>query len=334
MEQALLEYFYGGATITPFFVAFVAGLLSFLSPCTLPLVPLYMAYISGISLAELSSSASEGTKDASNQSFDKQNFANQNFAKQDSLKNDLSQTNPQAPTQNTKSHTEISTKSHSAQNSTQTSASSSTLKSTILNTSTQNPKPLHLSNIRYMIFARSFAFVLGFSLVFILAGIALRSVFFVLDSALLEILAGVVVLIFGLHFLGIFHLKWLYASKKFQLKATYPALKILAPFVLGVSFALGWSPCTGPIFGAIALMASTSTQGFVLLCLYALGFALPFLILAFALERGFELIERFKPHLRKVEILSGILLICVGAFMISGDFSSYLGKISQWIATI
>lgn len=185
-----------------------------------------------------------------------------------------------------------------------------------------------------MIFARSFAFVLGFSLVFILAGVALRSVFFVLDSALLEILAGVVVLIFGLHFLGVFHLKWLYASKKFQLKATHPALKILAPFVLGVSFALGWSPCTGPIFGAIALMASTSTQGFALLCLYALGFALPFLVLAFALERGFELIDRFKPHLRKVEILSGILLVCVGSFMISGDFSLYLGKISEWIAKI
>ena len=185
-----------------------------------------------------------------------------------------------------------------------------------------------------MIFARSFAFVLGFSLVFILAGVALRSVFFVLDSTLLEVLAGVVVLIFGLHFLGVFHLKWLYASKKFQLKATHPALKILAPFVLGVSFALGWSPCTGPIFGAIALMASTSTQGFALLCLYALGFALPFLVLALALERGFELIDRFKPHLRKVEILSGILLVCVGSFMISGDFGLYLGKISEWIAKI
>lgn len=319
MEQALLEYFYGGATITPFFVAFFAGLLSFLSPCTLPLVPLYMAYISGISLSELS--ASDSTKDS------------KIFAKQDSHINDLLQTNPQIPTQ---SHTKPST--HSAQSNTQNNPSptpikSTTQKSTIQKYSPQNQSS-YLSNIRYMIFARSFAFVLGFSLVFILAGVALRSVFFVLDSALLEILAGVVVLIFGLHFLGVFHLKWLYASKKFQLKATRPALKILAPFVLGVSFALGWSPCTGPIFGAIALMASTSTQGFALLCLYALGFALPFLVLAFALERGFELIDRFKPHLRKVEILSGILLVCVGSFMISGDFSLYLGKISEWIAKI
>ena len=322
MEQALLEYFYGGATITPFFVTFFAGLLSFLSPCTLPLVPLYMAYISGISLAELSGSTSDSTKDS------------KIFAKQDSIINDLSQTNPQIPTQ---SHTKPST--HSAQSNTQNNPSLTPIKSTTQKSTTQkypsqNPKSSYLSSIRYMIFARSFAFVLGFSLVFILAGVALRSVFFVLDSALLEILAGVVVLIFGLHFLGVFHLKWLYASKKFQLKATHPALKILAPFVLGVSFALGWSPCTGPIFGAIALMASTSTQGFALLCLYALGFALPFLVLAFALERGFELIDRFKPHLRKVEILSGILLVCVGSFMISGDFSLYLGKISEWIAKI
>lgn len=325
MEQALLEYFYGGATITPFFVAFFAGLLSFLSPCTLPLVPLYMAYISGISLSELS--ASDSTKDS------------KIFAKQYSHINDLSQTNPQITTQ-----THIKPSTRSAQKNTQNNPSLTPIKSTTQKPSTQksttqkylsqNPKPPYLSNIRYMIFARSVAFVLGFSLVFILAGVALRSVFFVLDSALLEILAGVVVLIFGLHFLGVFHLKWLYASKKFQLKATRPALKILAPFVLGVSFALGWSPCTGPIFGAIALMASTSTQGFALLCLYALGFALPFLVLALALERGFELIDRFKPHLRKVEILSGILLVCVGSFMISGDFSLYLGKISEWIAKI
>lgn len=322
MEQALLEYFYGGATIASFFVAFFAGLLSFLSPCTLPLVPLYMAYISGISLAELSASASDSTKDS------------KVFAKQDSIINDLSQANPQIHTQ---SHTKPSI--HSAQSNTQNNPSLTPIKSTTKKSitqkySSQNPKSPYLSNIRYMIFARSFAFVLGFSLVFILAGVALRSVFFVLDSALLEILAGVVVLIFGLHFLGVFHLKWLYASKKFQLKATHPALKILAPFVLGVSFALGWSPCTGPIFGAIALMASTSTQGFALLCLYALGFALPFLVLALALERGFELIDRFKPHLRKVEILSGILLVCVGSFMISGDFGLYLGKISEWIAKI
>lgn len=323
MEQVLLEYFYGGTTITPFFVAFFAGLLSFLSPCTLPLVPLYMAYISGISLAELSGSTSDDTKDS------------KNFAKQDSIINDLSQANPQIPTQ---SHTKPST--HSTQNNPSltpiksTTQRPSTQKSTTQKCSSQNPKSPYLSNIRYMIFARSFAFVLGFSLVFILAGVALRSVFFVLDSTLLEVLAGVVVLIFGLHFLGVFHLKWLYASKKFQLKATHPALKILAPFVLGVSFALGWSPCTGPIFGAIALMASTSTQGFALLCLYALGFALPFLVLALALERGFELIDRFKPHLRKVEILSGILLVCVGSFMISGDFGLYLGKISEWIAKI
>ena len=313
MEQVLLEYFYGGATITPFFVAFFAGLLSFLSPCTLPLVPLYMAYISGVSLAELSGSTSDDTKDS------------KNFAKQDSIINDLSQANPQIPTQ---THTKTST--HSTQN----NPSLTPIKSATQKYSSQNLKSPYLSNIGYMIFARSFAFVLGFSLVFILAGVALRSVFFVLDSTLLEVLAGVVVLIFGLHFLGVFHLKWLYASKKFQLKATHPALKILAPFVLGVSFALGWSPCTGPIFGAIALMASTSTQGFALLCLYALGFALPFLVLALALERGFELIDRFKPHLRKVEILSGILLVCVGSFMISGDFGLYLGKISEWIAKI
>lgn len=323
MEQVLLEYFYGGATITPFFVAFFAGLLSFLSPCTLPLVPLYMAYISGVSLAELSGSTSDSTKDS------------KNFAKQDSIINDLSQANPQIPTQ---THTKPST--HSTQNNPSiipiksATQRPSTQKSATQKYSSQNPKSPYLSNIRYMIFARSFAFVLGFSLVFILAGVALRSVFFVLDSTLLEVLAGVVVLIFGLHFLGVFHLKWLYASKKFQLKATHPALKILAPFVLGVSFALGWSPCTGPIFGAIALMASTSTQGFALLCLYALGFALPFLVLALALERGFELIDRFKPHLRKVEILSGILLVCVGSFMISGDFGLYLGKISEWIAKI
>lgn len=299
MEQALLEYFYSSIAVAPFFIAFIAGALSFLSPCTLPLIPFYMSYISGISLSELTSLHSA-----------------QNPKNHENLTSDTLDSPHKTTTKNaTKTATKITT----------------------------NPPPKdskqNLSTIRYQIFMRSFAFVIGFSSVFIVLGSALRSVFFVLDSRILEIIAGVFVLIFGVHFLGILRFRFLYATKKFNLKFDdskdfplksfiKPALKILAPFLLGVSFGLGWSPCTGPIFGSIALMASTTVVGFALLCLYALGFALPFLLIALMLERGFELADRLKPHLRKVEILSGVLLIIIGAFIISGD----LGKMIEYFS--
>lgn len=256
MEQALLGYFYSGVVGVPFVVAFFAGILSFLSPCTLPLVPFYMSYISGISLSQIASLDSTQSKPA-----------------------------------------------------------------------TQTNKFELLYKTRLMIFACSFAFVLGFSFVFIVMGLLLQNVFFLIDSRALEIVAGCIVIAFGVHFLGIVRFKSFYFTKKFNFTLNHPALKIFAPFVLGISFGLGWSPCTGPIFGAIALMASTSsTQGIALLGVYTLGFALPFLLLAYALERGFEIIDRLKPHLRKVEILSGVMLICIGGVIIGG----YLDKINQW----
>lgn len=256
MEQALLGYFYSSVVGVPFVIAFLAGILSFLSPCTLPLVPFYMSYISGISLSQITS-----------------------------------------------------------------------LDSATSQTTAGTDKFGQLHKTRLMIFACSFAFVLGFSFVFIVLGLLLQNVFFLVDSRVLDIIAGCIVIAFGAHFLGIIRFKYFYITKKFNFKLNRPALKIFAPFVLGVSFGLGWSPCTGPIFGAIALMASTSSaQGIALLCAYALGFALPFLLLAYALERGFEIVDRLKPHLRKIEILSGIMLICIGGVIIGG----YLDKINQW----
>lgn len=311
MEQALLGYFYSSVAIAPFFIAFIAGALSFLSPCTLPLIPFYMSYISGISLAELT---------ALNPNQNPQNLQTTNPKNPKNLTHD-SLHSPHK--KNAKTTTKTTDKTH--------------------HTNATNPKDSSktLSTIRYQIFIRSFAFVLGFSFVFIMLGSALRSVFFVLDSRILEMVAGAIVIMFGVHFLGILRFRFLYATKKFNLNLDStkdfplksfiaPAIKILAPFLLGVSFGLGWSPCTGPIFGSIALMASTSVVGFALLCLYALGFALPFLLIALMLERGFELADRLKPHLAKVEIFSGILLIIIGIFIISGD----LGKITQYFSPL
>ena len=227
MEEVLFEWFYR----FPLLVSLLAGILSFLSPCVLPLIPAYMSYISGVSVRELQT----GRYD------------------------------------------------------------------------------------RMQVFLRALFFVIGFGVVFIGLGLAIKEAFSILHSRVFSIIAGLIIIGFGLHFLGAFKIKWLYMTKRLNLELKHNALKVFAPFVLGISFALGWTPCTGPIFGAIILATSaTPSYGVLLLVLYALGFALPFLALALALERGFELLCKFKSYMRYVEIISGILLIVIGALIISG----------------
>lgn len=241
MEEHLLSAFYSGVGAAPLLVALVAGVLSFLSPCVLPLVPAYMSYISGVSLQEFKYAHSK-------------------------------------------------------------------------------------RGLRLAIFARACGFVLGFGLVFVGLGLALSRAIFWLDSAVVNIIAGLVVLCFGVHFLGIYRIKLLYKTKRFDIVLRSRIFRILAPFLLGVSFALGWTPCTGPIFGAIALMAGTSGYGVILLVLYACGLAVPFLLLALVLERGFEFLDGLKKYMRAIEIIAGILLIIVGILIMSGNLSA----ISAW----
>ena len=222
------------------FVAFSAGLISFLSPCILPLIPSYLAFITGVSVEEL----------------------------------------------------------------------------TIVD---------NLKQVRLKVIAHSLMFILGFSLIFVALGASATFVskFLSRNIRWFEIVGGVLIILFGLHFTGIFRLRFLDREKKFHLKKK--PLGYLGTVLVGMAFGAGWTPCVGPILGSILTMAATTQniiKGIVLLAFYSLGIALPFFISGLILHKFFEYFQSIRKYFKVITTVGGILLIIVGILLISGYFSA------------
>jgi cytochrome c-type biogenesis protein len=229
--------------------AFLAGLVSFLSPCVLPLVPGYVSLISGAGVEELKTTDSQ------------------------------------------------------------------LLRKVMLN---------------------SAAFIIGFSIVFILLGAAATEVGYMLryyKSALARI-AGIVIIIFGLHLTGIFKIKWLYTDAR--LHSVKGGSTPWGAFVIGFAFAFGWTPCVGPILAVILGFAATQDsviKGTLLLAVYSLGLAVPFLLTSLGIERFLKFYSRFRSHMHALEVASGGLLIALGALLVAGRFtliSSYFSFLNRF----
>lgn len=228
------------------FVAFFAGLASFLSPCVLPLVPGYLSFVSGV------------------------NF---NSARQDG------------------------------------GATVVAARGTVMLT--------------------SLVFVLGFSAVFIALGASATALGTLLlkNLPMLGKVAGVVLVLFGLHMTGLIPIKALYQEKRVHVE-TKP-LGLVGAFVVGMAFAFGWTPCIGPVLaGILGLAASSDTiwKGVALLAAYSAGLGVPFMLTAFAINRFYAFFDVFKRHLRKVEIVSGVLLMGVGVLIFQGS----LAQLQSW----
>jgi len=215
--------------------AFLAGVISFVSPCVLPIVPGYLSFISGINVARLK----EGGTPA---------------------------------------------------------------------------------GLARRVGITSLAFVLGFSTVFVALGAAATLVGYYLQEYKRElgVVGGIVIIVLGLHTAGVFRIKWLLYEKRAEVK-TRP-LGLLGAYVVGLAFAFGWTPCIGPILGAILLYASqqeTVGQGVVLLSAYSAGLGLPFVASGLAVNGFFAAFGRLRAHMRAVEYVAGALLVGVGVLLVT-----------------
>lgn len=181
------------------------------------------------------------------------------------------------------------------------------------------------------VMVNSIGFILGFSVVFITLGAISTEVgqLAARYKHVLSIVAGVVVIIFGLHLTGIFQIKWLLQDTR--LHSVKGNSTMVGAFVVGFAFAFGWTPCLGPILSLILGFASqedTLIKGILLLAVYSLGLAVPFLLTSLLMERFLKFYSRFRSHMHVLEVASGGLLIALGVLLVIGRFT----LISSWLS--
>jgi cytochrome c-type biogenesis protein len=172
-------------------------------------------------------------------------------------------------------------------------------------------------------------FVLGLSTVFLFLGFTASVLgrMFLENQVLLARLSGAVVIVFGLHFLGLIRIPILDREARLQAGNQGGAF---GAYVLGLAFAFGWTPCIGPQLGAILSIAATESsvgRGTALLGVYALGLGLPFLLAALFIERAMGIMGRLRRYMRVIERAMGGLLILVGVALMTGAFSDF----SYWL---
>lgn len=230
-----------------FLAAFVAGVFSITSPCVLPLIPIFLTHIAGVSAGEVTSAA------------------------------------------------------------------------------------------RPMIMRNALAYVIGFSLVFIIFGAALGAVgemaggldFIKSNAVWLVRIGGIMLMVLGLHQIGIFRIPFLYRDARMSMDGGKPGT-IGSSFVIGVTFGAGWSPCMGPILGAILTMAASQAdmaRATWLLVVYSVGLAVPFLAAAMAFGSLPGILARVNKHLHLVTTVSGAIMIGVGIIMILGWYELIFNEI-------
>jgi len=231
-------------------IAFLAGLVSFISPCVLPLVPAYLSFLTGSSIEELQSSL--GTP------------------------------------------------------------------------------------ARVRVIAHAVAFIIGFTIVFVLLGASASALGATLKANrhVIAQVGGVIIILLGLQMIGIFRLKFLAMDKRLHLQPANRSFFMSG--VVGIAFAAGWSPCIGPILAAILAIASQSggvAQGAWLLFVYSMGLALPFMALALAFGAVLPALNRIKRFLPAIEVAAGMFMILVGIVLVNDWFLPLAGRLYQYVPT-
>ncbi|MCZ6782360.1 MAG: cytochrome c biogenesis CcdA family protein [Proteobacteria bacterium] len=185
--------------------------------------------------------------------------------------------------------------------------------------------------LRRRVMRGCFGFVSGFSTVFILMGVGAvalghvirtwRAEVFGLEFGVAQI-AGMIIVLFGLHMTGLVPIRALYRDTRLQFKMSRRSF--VSCFLIGAGFALGWSPCIGPILSTVLTLAGareTMFEGTALLAIYSAGLAIPFLAAGWSIDYFFRAFGRVKHHFRKFEVASGVMLMAVGVLLVTDQFS-------------
>ncbi|MDY0375030.1 MAG: cytochrome c biogenesis protein CcdA [Desulfobacterium sp.] len=182
--------------------------------------------------------------------------------------------------------------------------------------------------IRKKVMLSTLAYVSGFSFVFILLGASASFLgsFMAEYTWLIRYLGGAIVIIFGLHLLGVINIKELNFERKIHLNQK--PVHLMGTFVIGMAFGAGWSPCIGPLLGSILIVAGsqdTVVKGMVLLGIYSAGLAIPFILISLFINRLLDIMRRATRVISYINKISGILLIVLGILLITDRFRILAG---------
>lgn len=182
-----------------------------------------------------------------------------------------------------------------------------------------------LKKLKWKIFDNAVFYVLGFSLVFILFGVAfslLGKIFFL--RIWLQRIGGILIILLGLFLMGLLKISWLNAERQIHVPKLMQTANKTNSFGIGALFALGWSPCVGPLLGSVLLLASQSgtiLQGTFLLIVFSAGLAVPFLITSLLVGRAYTAFSRWNKAITAVNIIAGMFLIVLGILLVSNQFT-------------
>jgi len=192
-------------------------------------------------------------------------------------------------------------------------------------------RTLNVKRARKTVLINSLMFILGFSIIFVLLGVSATFIgkFLARNIRWFEIIGGTFVIILGLNFSGALRLKFLMCEKRIHLQEK--PIGFLGTVIVGMAFGAGWTPCVGPMLGAILTVAASTQdifKGFVLLISYSVGLGIPFLISGLIIHKFLEHFQKIKKYFKVISTIGGVLLIIIGILLITGYFSSivmYLG---------
>lgn len=181
---------------------------------------------------------------------------------------------------------------------------------------------------RDIILKKSLIFILGFTLIFIIMGASFSFLgkLFNENIRILRIVSGFLIIIFGLHTLDIIKFKSFYKEKRLMHKVDGAK-----PFLMGMAFAFGWTPCIGPILGSILLYTSTSESGIngmLMLAFYSLGLGVPFVITGMLIDKFNSYKGRLYSFMKYIKIISGVIMILVGVLIMTNKLVIFIGLIS------